>query len=363
MSDPPFAYLGSNTMNRFSPRRFNFSKTKLFIILLALVGIADTLLLLYNHFYTQGQCQVLPFGLNNILDSDCGTVTNSSYGTVVDFPLSLWGLIGYVLILTLTLISFWRTHVFLLVLLLVGFGMVVSYVLTWIQYSLIEAWCPLCITSTVLMSLIFFLSVYIFIYRPTILLNFNELLILILLMLSLSLGILLTYKIFEDFFQNPNTSQTTSTFEKLGKVNDMLNTPSFPAALINKQVIDLKEIDYELATHFNPASLTILRSKADLSPLLYSLRQRALYSIALKKYAESVEQNEDQIIIDFTEKNITKKKFSDGLLATTTVTTQLQDNTASITKLLTPTWYSNFITNISKAINIQENIPLPSWKP
>jgi len=125
---------------------------RMVIAVLALVGFFVCLYLV-SHFY--GLTGPLVCGVG-----DCGAVQASPYAQVGGFPLSLFGLGGYVLLLAASYLGIqpgWRDSRVVSAA-LVGastFGVGVSGYLTYLEAEVIHAWCQWCVISAILMALIF----------------------------------------------------------------------------------------------------------------------------------------------------------------------------------------------------------------
>jgi uncharacterized membrane protein len=129
------------------------------IIILSLVGLAIAVYLMIT--YAQGQT---PYCAGS---DGCATVQNSEYVTIIKGLLDIptFGVIGYIILLMLT---FLRGRVkqqieFYLPLLtygaaLIGFLYSAVY-LTGLEAFVIHAWCYWCVTTAILMTIIFILSI------------------------------------------------------------------------------------------------------------------------------------------------------------------------------------------------------------
>ncbi|MDD5711000.1 MAG: vitamin K epoxide reductase family protein [Candidatus Colwellbacteria bacterium] len=123
----------------------------IFIIILAVIGLADSLYLTYAHYQqNSGIVCSLGFGV-------CDEVTTSKYSVIFGIPLAAFGIIFYLLVLvptflykrngrqkTLRVLWGWVT---------LGFG--VSIYLIYLQAFVLHAYCPLCLASATLSALIF----------------------------------------------------------------------------------------------------------------------------------------------------------------------------------------------------------------
>jgi uncharacterized membrane protein len=131
-------------------------------IALALLGSADAIYLLVLK-YTQAEIMCIG-------NHGCITVNNSSYSVIYGIPVSLLGLLAYLAIAgILVLEPRWKPAekqgplaVFGLSLAGVGF----SAYLTYVEFYVIFAVCPFCITSAILITLIFILAIIRLVRQP-----------------------------------------------------------------------------------------------------------------------------------------------------------------------------------------------------
>lgn len=91
---------------------------------------------------------------------DCAAVQASPYAKIGGFPLSLFGVAGYVVLLGASFVGIqpgMRNSKLVSVALLgaATFGVGVSGYLTYLEAAVIHAWCQWCVISAVLMTLIF----------------------------------------------------------------------------------------------------------------------------------------------------------------------------------------------------------------
>lgn len=138
-------------------RHFFSSRQNIFFILallFCLLGISDTLLLLYNELFLGGECTTWgPFGM---LGGSCDTVTKSEYGHFFQIPISLLGFVTYVGLFFLLLISRWKTSLLLPIFVISFLGLAFSGYLVYLQALVIKRWCPLCLISAFSMTVLFF---------------------------------------------------------------------------------------------------------------------------------------------------------------------------------------------------------------
>jgi uncharacterized membrane protein len=95
---------------------------------------------------------------------DCESVNNSRYAEIAGIPIALLGLVGYLVILGVILLEQrkpeWK---FGLHLAFFGFtltGTLYSLYLTYIEIAVLNAICPFCVVSAVVMLALFLLSIY-----------------------------------------------------------------------------------------------------------------------------------------------------------------------------------------------------------
>jgi uncharacterized membrane protein len=137
----------------------NKSKTRYwwFFLIVTLIGLVDSTYLLWIKIANDKAYCLQGVG-------DCWTVNTSKYSSVFGIPVSIFGMIGYTLILLVFL--FQDRHEFLqknAETILFGItlaGMLYSAYLTYIELFVIYAICPFCVISAVAMVILFVLSIY-----------------------------------------------------------------------------------------------------------------------------------------------------------------------------------------------------------
>ncbi len=138
-----------------TPRAF---RVRMIIGVVALLGL---LVALYLSVYYMKLAQnvVCPGG-------ECDKVRASSYAYPLGIPMPVFGVVGYGLILFITLkwmirkyIAKTRVPVGLALLGLTGFGLLFSLFLTYLEAFVIHAFCFWCVTSAVIMAALFGLAV------------------------------------------------------------------------------------------------------------------------------------------------------------------------------------------------------------
>jgi uncharacterized membrane protein len=126
------------------------------IALLALIGV---LISLYMSAYHFGWLGTIACGTGG-----CETVQNSPWAKFVGVPVPLIGLLGYGALLVLSLLGVQERfeedrRVALLLTAGAVIGLAFSGYLTWLEASVIHAWCRWCIVSALLATLIFVFTV------------------------------------------------------------------------------------------------------------------------------------------------------------------------------------------------------------
>ena len=127
--------------------------TRLVIVALALLGLGDSAYLAYEHFVAPIIC----------IGSGCARVDASIYSEIFGVPLSVLGLLSYGAILGLTLASLRTGNPLSSYLHLGTFGLaltgvVFSSYLTYLEFSVIHAFCTWCMVSAVNIAAIFVLA-------------------------------------------------------------------------------------------------------------------------------------------------------------------------------------------------------------
>lgn len=118
------------------------------ILALSALGIMLSLYLTYMHF-TESQAAFCAAG------SDCDTVRQSGFSTIMGIPVAAVGVAGYSVILIVFLSGMKKRTKWLLLYILALAGFVFSAYLTYIELFVIKAICMYCIFSAVLMTIIF----------------------------------------------------------------------------------------------------------------------------------------------------------------------------------------------------------------
>lgn len=127
---------------------------RLAIAILALLGLLLSAYLLVGH-YQEGET-FCNFGER----LNCDYVNSSEYAELFGIPVALLGLLSYALILGVVLLQgrvslpLERRLVYLLLFLFVLFGFLFSLYLTAVEAFILSVYCPLCVASAVVMTLL-----------------------------------------------------------------------------------------------------------------------------------------------------------------------------------------------------------------
>jgi len=124
-------------------------------VLLALVGAADSAYLAFLKFTgTVAACSDI---------GDCEAVNNSKYAEIGGIPLALLGLLGYFAILAFLILETrfpsWKDGLHLGIFGFTLTGAIYSIYLTYIEIFVLQAICPYCVVSAVVMLLLFAISI------------------------------------------------------------------------------------------------------------------------------------------------------------------------------------------------------------
>lgn len=132
-----------------------------FIIFLSFLGILISSYATYHHYSTSvGICNI-----DNKLS--CDIVNRSVYSEIFGIPVALIGIIGYVLIILVSLLLLKENTKDMkrLLLALTSFGFLFSLYLTYIEAFKLQTYCPLCVLSAIFMLIIFLSGLRIFYKR------------------------------------------------------------------------------------------------------------------------------------------------------------------------------------------------------
>jgi len=117
------------------------------IVLLCLAGVVVSSLVLREHYNTESS----PCNINDVWD--CGAVNHSPYAAIRGIPVAMIGILGYTLLAVLAGRFPWTTAVLALA------GLIFSMRLTWIEWKDLRVWCIYCVSSQILIAVIFLLTV------------------------------------------------------------------------------------------------------------------------------------------------------------------------------------------------------------
>jgi uncharacterized membrane protein len=131
-------------------------------IALAVLGIlVSTYMTVFKLTDNQGMC---------LGDGGCSVVNNSIYSEAYGVPVAAIGMGGYAAILAALLLpgrsTFLEDNAIMLVFGLTLAGFVFTLYLIYVEFALIHALCPFCITSQVSMTILFILSVIRLVREP-----------------------------------------------------------------------------------------------------------------------------------------------------------------------------------------------------
>lgn len=136
------------------------------MIVLAVIGL---LVAAYMTIYKWTNNNVMCLG-----SGDCGTVNASKYSEVNGIPVALIGFLGYASILGVLVLEkrkvflaeFIEENATLLTFGLALTGFLFTLWLIYVEVALIKALCPFCLTSQVVMTIIFILSIIRLVRQP-----------------------------------------------------------------------------------------------------------------------------------------------------------------------------------------------------
>ena len=131
-----------------SDKKYKGSHIKPVILALAALGVLLSLYLTYVHI-TESRAVFCPSG------TDCDTVRQSGFSTILGIPVAAFGVVGYSVIFIVSLIKIKNRTKWLLLYILALAGFVFSAYLTYLEFFVIKAVCMYCIVSAVLMTIIF----------------------------------------------------------------------------------------------------------------------------------------------------------------------------------------------------------------
>jgi uncharacterized membrane protein len=129
-------------------------------MVIAVLALAGLLIAIYLTLYKLGYLGVIQCGTGG-----CEVVQASEYAYFLRLPVALWGVGAYATLLAMALVGVqgsWAEdrRVGLAILLVATIGVVFSAYLTYLEAAVIRAWCRWCVVSAVIITLIFFASLY-----------------------------------------------------------------------------------------------------------------------------------------------------------------------------------------------------------
>lgn len=131
------------------------SKSWTFTLIVSVLGLFDSIYLLIIKISQNPLLCIQGIG-------DCWSVNTSKYSEVYGIPVSIFGILGYLLITLLILIIRYNTALektaSYLFFALTCFGFLYSIYLTYIEIFVLKALCPFCILSATIMTVLFVIS-------------------------------------------------------------------------------------------------------------------------------------------------------------------------------------------------------------
>jgi len=118
----------------------------LLIAILCLAGVVVSALALAEHYNTKPS----PCSINDRWD--CGIVNHSPYAMVHQIPVALIGIVGY------ALLGMIAGRLPLLTALTALAALCFTLRLTWIEWKILGVWCIYCVSSQILIAIVFLLS-------------------------------------------------------------------------------------------------------------------------------------------------------------------------------------------------------------
>lgn len=132
-------------------------KTNLIALSAAIIGAIDAIYLSWIKF-SHNETLCAP-GLG-----DCFTVNTSRYSEIYGIPIALFGLAAFLFIIAILLgesrCSFLQENGSLLLFGVSLIGVLYSAYLTYLEAYIILAWCPYCVLSATMITIIFITSIY-----------------------------------------------------------------------------------------------------------------------------------------------------------------------------------------------------------
>lgn len=129
------------------------SYIKPLVIALSALGLILSAYLTYLHF-TEAQAAFCSEG------SACDEVRQSDFASILGIPVALFGMLGYALIIVLSLISISKKRRWLLLYIFALGGVTFSAYLTYVELFVINAICTYCVLSALIMTAIFLILLF-----------------------------------------------------------------------------------------------------------------------------------------------------------------------------------------------------------
>jgi len=125
-------------------------------LIIALVGMLDSAYLTWLKItHTEAYC------IGGI--GDCSTVNSSRYSEIRGFPIALLGLLAYLVIAGILFLEtrhrFFKDNGNMLVFGFSLIGTLYSAYLSYLEATVIRAWCPFCVASAIAITMVFILSI------------------------------------------------------------------------------------------------------------------------------------------------------------------------------------------------------------
>lgn len=118
--------------------------------MLCLTGVLVSGLALGEHYNTKPS----PCSIND--KWDCGMVNHSPYATLRGVPVAMIGILGYALLAAIA------GRLPRLTVLLTLFAVLFSLRLTWIEWKQLGVWCIYCVSSQIIIGIIFLFALFAF---------------------------------------------------------------------------------------------------------------------------------------------------------------------------------------------------------
>ncbi len=134
------------------PRLLRGHRVYRLVVLFATIGLGFASYLTYLD-YSHAEAVFCQIG------SGCDTVRNSEYATLLSVPVALWGVLGYIAIIGVTLSPLQKRLRQTLLVAMTFAGFVFSVYLTYLEVFVIKAICPYCVVSAGIMTTLFVLLV------------------------------------------------------------------------------------------------------------------------------------------------------------------------------------------------------------